>query len=596
MTIRGRFSRLSLLWKILFSTSVAITVLFGVSGWIVQRHAENTTSASLEDEVKASFQAYESLWKSRADKLAAVSLVLSNMSDVRAAFSTGDQATIRDTAGELWAKVSDESAIFLVCDPQGRIIASLGGVPIPALPPQLPVVSAAAAQFPQQASGFMLQGGSLYQIAVTPVYVQSGAGPALLNVLVAGYAVDPVAAGRLKQSTGGSEFVFFSQGRVVASTLNARATAQIAETAATGHGRDRLSDGVLEYAPYITTLPDIQGKPVGELWILRSFEGARQRIAVLRQQMILIWLIAVVAGLALTYALARRIVEPVKMLDRAAAEVTRQNYDHRVTVDSQDELGRLGRTFNAMCESIQSAREELIRQERISTIGRLSSSIVHDLRNPLAAIYGGAEMLVDTELSQFQVKRLAANMYRASRKIQEMLQDLVNVARGKSDRTEICHLREIVDAACESVVAVADTQSVSIAVDVPEEIELPVERARMERVFGNLLGNAIEAMPNGGSVRISARIADGFALITVEDTGPGISPEIRSRLFQPFVSVGKRNGLGLGLALSRQTVIDQGGEMWVESEPGSGARFRFRLPVNATQQSAGPRERIKTLG
>src|SRR5437660_10429090 len=112
-------------------------------------------------------------------------------------------------------------------------------------------------------------------------------------------------------------------------------------------------------------------------------------------------------------------------------------------------MGRLARTFNTMCASIRQARVDLIRQERISTIGRLSSSIVHDLRNPLAAIYGGAEMLVDTELSPSQMKRLAANIYRASRRIQELLQDLVNVSRGKSKAAEICNLREGVEAGCD---------------------------------------------------------------------------------------------------------------------------------------------------
>src|SRR5205085_10047486 len=156
----------------------------------------------------------------------------------------------------------------------------------------------------------------------------------------------------------------------------------------------------------------------------------------------LMWLGAVLAGLGLTYLLARKIVEPVQKLDRAASEVARQNYDSRVRVDSQDELGRLAETFNNMCGSIQSAREELIRQERISTIGRLSASIVHDLRNPLAAIYGGAEMLVDRELPPGHVKRLATNIYQASRRIQELLQDLLNVSRGKGRPAELCRLRE----------------------------------------------------------------------------------------------------------------------------------------------------------
>src|SRR5258706_9982452 len=191
---RFRFSSLSLLWKILLSTSVALTALFRIAGWIVQNHVIRTTSLSLEEEVASSLQAYESLWKSRGDKLGSVSLILSQMSDVRAAFSTRDEATIRDTAGELWAKISEENALFLVADPKGRVIASLGGVLHSALSRDLPVVRAAASQFPKQAAGFMTQDGRLYQVAVTPVYVESTRGPALLNVLVAGYAIDALVA------------------------------------------------------------------------------------------------------------------------------------------------------------------------------------------------------------------------------------------------------------------------------------------------------------------------------------------------------------------------------------------------------------------
>ena len=95
-------------------------------GWIVQDNATRAMSASVDEEVQASFHAYDSLWRSRADTLASVSLVISRMSDVRAAFSTGDQATIRDTAGELWKQISNQDAIFLVTDPQ-RQSAGLSG-------------------------------------------------------------------------------------------------------------------------------------------------------------------------------------------------------------------------------------------------------------------------------------------------------------------------------------------------------------------------------------------------------------------------------------------------------------------------------------
>src|SRR5262249_33536811 len=145
---------------------------------------------SVEREARASFQAYESLWRARADRLATVSRVLSTMSDVRRVFGTGDAATIRDTAGARWSRRSTGDAFFLVADPQGKVIASLGASVAIHPNEDFPEVQVARTKFPDQASGFVLRGGELYQVVVTPVYVEAGTGAALLDVLVAGYGVD----------------------------------------------------------------------------------------------------------------------------------------------------------------------------------------------------------------------------------------------------------------------------------------------------------------------------------------------------------------------------------------------------------------------
>jgi signal transduction histidine kinase len=575
------FSRLSLLWKILLSTSLAVTLLFAVTGWIVVHNAVDTTTSTMEEEVGAGIQAYQSLWKMRAGLLASVSLTLSQMSDVRSAFGTRDAATIFDTANELWKKLAIH-ADLLVTDASGNVIASVGAMPVAARD-----VRTAAARFPEQVSGFLVHGGRLYHTVFTPVYLEN----VLQNVLVTGYDVDSLVAKQLKADTGGSEFLFVLDGQPIASSLEPGAARVVASRLAARATREPIKAGGIEYAARPTQLLDIEGKAIGNLWILRSFAAASERLALLRRNIIVLWLLAVAASLGLTYVLARRIVEPLKELDRAAAEVARQNYDHRVKVVSQDELGRLARTFNAMCASIQQARQELIRQERISTIGRLSSSIVHDLRNPLAAVYGGSEMLVDAELTPPQLKRLAANIYRASRRIQELLQDLLNVSRGSARGAEVCKLREVAAAGCESLLASAEAQHVAVRIAIPDEIELPLERNRMERVFSNLVANALEMMPEGGEIRISAAAQNGFVVADVRDTGPGIAPAIRDSLFEPFVSAGKKNGLGLGLALSRQTVLDHGGEMWAESEPGQGACFRVRLPVTEAVREAAVLEK-----
>jgi len=580
--MKNPLSHISLLWKILLSTSVAITLLFAVTGWIAVYGATRATSYSIEHEVQASFQAYQSLWKARADRLASISSILSAMSDVRAAFGSADAATIRDTAGELWARVSDDDAFFIVASPRGQVIASLGGSPGQSLPADLPVVRDALPHFPAQASGFLARDGKLYDVVLTPVYVQSTGGTALLNVLVAGYDVGHGLAERLKNATGGSEFLFLSEGRVIAATVGS-AEANLIASRLSG-SPTRITAGGIEYAPLVTPLLDTDGHAVGQLAILRSFEVAQRETSALRRNLSLLWLASMAAGLALTYLLARRIVEPVEALDRAAAEVGRQNYDCEVSVKSEDELGRLAATFNAMCASIREAREELIRTERIATIGRLGASIVHDLRNPLATIYGGAEMLLYSKLSEAQIHRLATNMFGASQRVQELLQDLLDVGRGKAGEIRVCDLREIAGSVAGSLESTAAAQQVRIVMEVPAGLELPLDRHRIERVFLNLMGNALEAMPGGGAIAVSAAAEAESVVVTISDNGPGIAPEIRTRLFQPFVTARKKTGLGLGLALARQAVVDHGGEMWADSS-GSGASFLFRLPRHPVPES-----------
>jgi signal transduction histidine kinase len=568
-----RFSRLSLLWKILIPTSLVITAAFAITGWLVQRSVVSATYAGVQQEARASFQAYDSLWKSRATLLATVSRVLSTSDVVRRAFGTGDAATIQDTAGELWSKVSSEDEFFLVSDAQGRVVANLGARAAFGPRDDLPMVRAAQRAFPKQSSGFVPRNGQLFQVVVTPVYVQSPNGPALLNVLVAGYLVDQGVAQTLKESTGGSEFVFISDGMVVTSTLEPQAAAAITP-------RLLNISNVAPVSSYLALpqpLRDVSGESVGQLFILRSFADARSRLMALRSQIIGLWLLALIGALFVTYLVARKIMQPVAELDRAAAEIAKENYDTNVPVRSQDELGRLAETFQKMCGSIRRAREELIRHERISTIGQLSTSIVHDLRNPLAAIYAGAEMLMDSHLGEEQTKRLARNIYRASRGIQDMLQQLLNASRGKSEVSEICSLSEVVAAGWSAVAPSAQVRGIELRTESLDGHECPMARARIERVFANLFENAIEAMSGRGTISVLSKLDGDSLIVEVHDSGPGVSPAVRARLFQPFVTAGKKTGLGLGLALSRQTLLDHGGDMWAD-ENGPGATFCLRLP------------------
>jgi signal transduction histidine kinase len=214
-------------------------------------------------------------------------------------------------------------------------------------------------------------------------------------------------------------------------------------------------------------------------------------------------------------------------------------------------------------------------QECFSTTNELSNSILHDLRNPLTAISGCAELLLGENLDPIQIRRVTTTIQRAAVRMQDLVANLASMMRGDNEAIEFCNLRAIVEAACEAA-GVADHNGIEMFLNVPARLEIALVRTRIERVFLNLVVNALEAMNGCGEIRIIAADAGDCVRISVEDNGPGVPSEIRGRLFEPFVTAGKKQGMGLGLTYCRQTIRDHGGELWLEAA--AGARFVIFLP------------------
>ena len=169
-----RFGILTRLW---LSTALLLTIIFGSAAWLVLRSAEEAASLSLNDEVKSSFQAYESVWRAQREMLEATSQIISSLPNVRAAFNTHDVETIRETGTDVWETVKQKTepgSFFIVTDPNGKRIASLGIAASPAtLPSEWTVVARVRDRFPKQLSGYLVQEGNLLQLVLTPVYVDS---------------------------------------------------------------------------------------------------------------------------------------------------------------------------------------------------------------------------------------------------------------------------------------------------------------------------------------------------------------------------------------------------------------------------------------
>jgi signal transduction histidine kinase len=567
------FGRIPLQWRVFAATSITITLLFAAAGWGLQHYALSVADESIRAEIRASIQSYDAVWKARTRVLSNVTAVMGAMSDVRAALGTRHPETIRDSVQELWSRTSDQSAVFLVLDGAGHLISSLGKNSEDFSAVEIPLQQVAD-RFPAQLAGYLRQHSKLFYVVLTPVYVQTSGEPILLNVLCAGFRIDDSVAQELKELAPGSDFVFLDPQQVFASSF----------------GKKQTTDAALsqqnQYVVSPQHLRDIRGRPVAELRVLRSYASVEQSLANLRRSLEFTWLATIAIALIISSFATERLLQPIKVLDRAASEIAARNYAYRLPVNGSGELSRLAATFNGMCDSIQEAQAELIHQEQLQTIGRLATSLVHDLRNPLAAIYGGAEMLVDHNMPADQTQRIASNIHRACIRVQNLLGDLLDVARGEAQRAENCRLRDIVEAAAEN--ADAPNRNVKVKIGVDHSSELFVDRTRVERVFTNLLSNAVEAMPDGGDIFIYSKIESDHVKVFVEDTGPGVPRELRAQLFRPFVT-GKRSGLGIGLSLARQTMRDLGGDLQFVQRSGPGACFYLRFPrkTSAEQNADG---------
>ena len=566
--------RRSLLAKIFLATAAAVTTFFAAAGWFFLYQASAALHSGIEREVRASLATADAALESRTEHLATASALLASMSDIRAAFGSRDEATIRDTAAEFWARAESvhryaDSAVFLVAGPDGVVLATVAGQTPAALQNahRLPetLLGPARAAFPRQHRAFAHWDGIVWQVLVTPVYVDSGNRAALLNILVAAHSLTEQTLEDLKERTGGIDFLLRTDGRATLATVNAATAAKIAGQP----GR---------FAIHSTILRDGEGHAFAELWAVRSFADVETRIGALRRKMIVAWLIAMTAGLASSFVLARRIVRPVRALNQAAQEVSRGNYSVRAAEDTQDELGALARTFNRMSVAIQTSRDEQVRSGQIMAVGRLAASIAHDLRNPLAAVVGGSEMLAEFDLPPAQIRQTAAHVHRAARRMEGLLSEIGQVAGVKKTAGELCLAGDLVSSAVESQETRAEAQRVEIRQLIEAQFTVRCQRSRVERVLVNLIANSLEAMPGGGEIIIRLWESQETGWIEVSDTGPGVPAEIRARLFQPFVTSGKTEGLGLGLALARQTMLEHGGDLEL-TESDRGARFWLRLPT-----------------
>ncbi|MCI0535758.1 MAG: ATP-binding protein [Verrucomicrobiales bacterium] len=225
---------------------------------------------------------------------------------------------------------------------------------------------------------------------------------------------------------------------------------------------------------------------------------------------------------------------------------------------------------------------EVLEAERLALVGRFARSIVHDFKNPLNVISLAAEMAARDSatpvLRQTQKTRICKQVDR----LNSMINELLDFTRGSQNPVVLSPTpyATFIQQLIEELRPELKDKRVSITCDNdPPDAELLLDPTRLTRVFFNLVNNAVDAMPDGGSVRLRFKVTPQEVATEIEDSGKGIAPEIAPRMFEPFATYGKAQGTGLGLSICRRIIEDHRGRIFARNEPGHGAIFVFILPL-----------------
>jgi signal transduction histidine kinase len=347
----------------------------------------------------------------------------------------------------------------------------------------------------------------------------------------------------------------------------------------------------VERLPYLYSVNRLsEGETAGAVLLLRPV-GQELRVARgIQQSLFVIGLTTLVTSLLLALIVARIVARPAQVLATAAGDLARGDYDAPLPRDSGDEIGQLTRAFAEMRaaiakreEQLRSTQAELIHREKLAAMGRLVAQLSHEINNPIYNIQNCLEVLDRRgdrndpnreflELAREELQRMAV-----------LTRQLLDQSRPLSEAAGEVDLNQLV----QRVLTLARPRLESHAVRAELELEpgLPPVIAHadaMQQVFANLVENAVDAMPAGGRLHISTRLADDAVEVIVEDTGAGISEEHLPHVFEAFYTTkpGVR-GIGLGLFVSEGIVRGHRGRLTVESRSGEGTRFKVRLPLEA---------------
>jgi signal transduction histidine kinase len=543
---------------------------------------------SLASDLQHSVQTYQNLARQRRELLVRESALLADLPPLKNLMFT-DSRTIADGGVEFWQ--DSGSDFFALLDRNGKLIVAYNrGTPLDRSTVQHGLENCLS--HPEESTLLELD-RRFYEISAQPLVFGNKDQGSQLGFVAVGYAVDERVALEVSEAAA-AEVTFTLGDDIVASTLEPGLRQQLIVQggsllrAPTENRNIRL--GKVDYLATSVPLgaPGLQSEAgAPQLVVLKSFAQATELLSRVNRWVLTLVLVALLAGSVMLVSISQTLTRPIETLVEGTRALALGNFDYRLSEDGVEEIRELSRAFERMRVELQRTQNDLLDSERLATIGRMASSISHDLRHYLSAMYANAEFMSSETLPQAEREELFLDIKTAVQGMTDLLDSLLLFTQtGRALQPAQESIADVIQRAVAMVRSHPAARDVRIAISRTSSIAAWVDAKKLGRAVYNLVLNACQAARRGKElplVAIDLNEDEQTIRIEVADNGPGVPESIRQTMFLPFVSEGKESGVGLGLTLAQQIAQEHGGKIEPKQSRDGHSIFIITLPKAALE-------------
>jgi signal transduction histidine kinase/CheY-like chemotaxis protein len=587
---------------------VLITSGFTCASLLVMRHiAQVQMQREIEESARNAILTFQVIQQQQQIALSHKADLLAGLAFMRG----GEASTIQVVSEDPW---QSEANLFALADRKGKIVA------LRSASPDFPLATAEemlrSSLKEHSTAGWWLSGKRLFQVVLQPYYGDAPANGKLLGTVVVGREIDASRArdlGRLSSS----QVVFRHGGDVVVSTLSAFQERKLGQLLQDRPAPNQIR---IENEQLLASSTELTpgAHPALSLIVLKSYDGPMASLTRLNRLFLGFGLMAFLAGVALVVVISDRFTRPLQGLVEGVRALEADNFGHPVEAPGGDEVAQVTRALDRMRGSLrendaqrQQLEAQLRQAQKMDAMGRLAGGVAHDFNNLLTVIKGNSSLLLEKLQPGDPFFGYTRQIESAADRAASLTRQLLAFCRMQVLQPKILDLNALVSEMCKLLRRLT-REDIAFNFHAGQSLgRVKADPGQIEQVIMNLVVNAGDAMPAGGTLTIETHnvtvdeqsgltrppiLPDEYVLLAVTDTGQGMDANTKARIFEPFFTTKEQGkGTGLGLATVYGVVKQSGGCIWVDSEPGKGARFEVYLPrVDEVADGSLPEEMVAT--